>query len=107
MTERSELTRSPVFVLSIFLMVLMETQAQADKIAQTAITIRQEAGEDDRLFGSVTNRDIAEALAAEGIEVDRRTIQLDEPIRNIGLFSVKVRLHRDVTADVRVFVMRA
>lgn len=82
-------------------------EALAAKIGQTPITIRREAGEDEKLFGSVTNRDIAEALAAEGVEIDRRSIQLAEPIRSIGLFTVAVRLHRDVSAEVRIFVMRA
>jgi large subunit ribosomal protein L9 len=86
---------------------LNNAAALADRIGQTAISIRREAGEDDKLFGSVTNRDIAEALAAEGVELDRRSIQLDEPIRSIGLFTVPVRLHREVSADIRVFVMRA
>ena len=76
------------------------------KLENSAVSIRREAGDDDKLFGSVTNRDIAEALAAEGIEIDRRTIQLDEPIRAIGLFTVGIRLHRDVQASVRVYVIR-
>jgi len=79
----------------------------AQKIEGTAITIRREAGEDDKLFGSVTNRDIVEALAAEGVEVDRRAIQLEDHIRSIGLFTVPVRLHRDVSANLRVYVIRA
>ncbi len=78
----------------------------AKRITDTPITIRREAGEDEKLFGSVTNRDIAEALAAEGIELDRRTIQLSEKINSIGVFNVPVRLHRDVTTEVRVFVIR-
>jgi large subunit ribosomal protein L9 len=86
---------------------LAGAQALAERIAQTAITIRREAGEDDKLFGSVTNRDIAESLAAEGIELDRRTIQLEEAIRSIGLFTIPVRLHRDVNASVKLFVIRA
>lgn len=77
------------------------------KLDATAVSIRREAGEDDKLFGSVTNRDIADALAAEGIEVDRRAITLPEPIRAIGLFTVPVRLHREVTAQLRVYVIRA
>lgn len=77
------------------------------KIEATAITIRREAGEDDKLFGSVTNRDIVEALAAEGVEVERRSVQLEDHIRSIGLFTVPVRLHRDVTANLRVYVIRA
>jgi large subunit ribosomal protein L9 len=78
-----------------------------EKLEGTAISIRRETGEDDRLFGAVTNRDVADALQAEGVEVDRRSIQLDEPIKSIGLFTVPVRLHRDVTANVRVYVIRA
>lgn len=79
----------------------------ASKLENMAVSIRREAGDDDRLFGSVTNRDIAEALAAEGIEVDRRAIQLEEPIKRICLVTVPIRLHRDVTASVRVYVIRA
>lgn len=78
----------------------------ATKLEGTAVSIRRETGDDDKLFGSVTNRDIADALAAEGLEIDRRTIQLEEPIKSIGLFTVPVRLHRDVTANVRVYVIR-
>jgi len=86
---------------------LAGAQDLAKKIAETSITLRREAGEDDKLFGSVTNRDIADALAERDVKVDRRTIQLEDPIRTIGLFTIKIRLHRDVTADLRVFVMRA
>src|SRR5690606_20111157 len=82
-------------------------QEVAEKLSATPITIRREAGEDDRLFGSVTNRDIAVALGAEGIEVDRRQIDLEENIRAIGLYTVPVRLHRKVDASVRVYVIRA
>jgi large subunit ribosomal protein L9 len=77
------------------------------KLEGTAVSIRRETGEDDKLFGAVTNRDVADALAAEGVEIDRRMIHLSDPIRNIGLFTVPVRLHRDVTANVRVYVIRA
>jgi large subunit ribosomal protein L9 len=79
----------------------------SEKLEATAVSIRRETGDDDKLFGSVTNRDIAAALAEEGLEIDRRLIQLDEPIRAIGLFTVPVRLHSEVTANVRVYVIRA
>lgn len=79
----------------------------AVKLENSAISIRREAGADDKLFGSVNNRDIADALAAEGVELDRRSIQLADPIRSIGLFTVPIRLHREVTASVRVYVIRA
>ncbi len=79
----------------------------AEKLEGTPVSIRREIGEGDRLFGSVTNRDIAQALEEEGLEVDRRLIQLDEPIKSIGLFTVPIRLHREVTANVRVYVIRS
>ncbi len=86
---------------------LSEAKALAERLGATSVSIRREAGADNKLFGSVTNRDIAEALAAESIEVDRKRIDLADPIREIGLFNVNVRLHRDVSAMVRVFVTRA
>jgi len=79
----------------------------AASLANTSVTIRREAGEDDRLFGSVTNRDIVEALAEEGIELDRKSVQLEDHIRSLGLFQVPVRLHREVEATVKVYVMKA
>jgi large subunit ribosomal protein L9 len=83
-----------------------EAQELAAKLENVSVSIRRAAGEDDKLFGSVTNRDIAEALEAEGVELDRRLIKLDENIRAIGLYNVPVRLHKDVSADVRVYVIR-
>jgi large subunit ribosomal protein L9 len=79
-------------------------QALATRFAQTEITLTRRAGDNQQLFGSVTSADIAEALAAQGFEVDRRKIQLGEPIKAIGDYSVPVRLHRDVTAQVKVHV---
>jgi large subunit ribosomal protein L9 len=86
---------------------LQAAETVAKQLEGTAVSIRRETGEDEKLFGSVTNRDIAQALADEGIEIDRRSIQLDDAIRSIGLFNVPVRLHKDVTAQVRVYVIRA
>lgn len=86
---------------------LASSRELAERLAETAITIRREAGDDDKLFGSVTNRDIADALAAEGIEIDRRDIVVSEAIKSIGLFTVPVNLHRDIDASVRVYVIRA
>jgi len=82
------------------------SQAAADKISESQISITREAGEDDKLFGAVTNRDIAEALAQNGIEVDRRKILLDEPIKSLGRFEVEISLNRGVKATVVVFVQR-
>ncbi len=84
-----------------------EAQAQAAKLDGTAVSIKRTAGEDsDKLFGSVTNRDIAEALLAEGFEIDKRAIELPEPIKSIGIFQVTVRLHSEVSAGVKVYVIR-
>jgi large subunit ribosomal protein L9 len=77
----------------------------AARISDMALTFRREAGDDKRLFGSVTNRDIAEALAAEGITIDRRQILLEDPIKSTGLSDVAIRLHRDITARLKVFVL--
>ncbi len=85
---------------------LNSATALAERLEGTAVSIRRETGDEDKLFGSVTNRDIIEALAEEGLEVDRRQVQLEEPIKHIGLFQVPIRLHRDVVATVRVYVIR-
>ncbi len=86
--------------------MLAHAQTEADRINGTAISIRRLAGEEDKLFGSVTNRDIAEALAADGVEIDRRQIILEEPIRSIGVFNVPVKIHRDVEARLKVYVIK-
>ena len=67
--------------------------------------ISRKVGETEALYGSVTTADIAEALAAKGVEVDRRRLQLDEPIRKIGETDVPVKLHREVTGHVKVKVV--
>jgi large subunit ribosomal protein L9 len=87
--------------------LLVVAKELATKLEGTPISIRRETGGDDKLFGSVTKRDVAEALAAEGVEIDRKHIVLDEPLRSIGLFNVFVRLYRDVAVTVRVYVIRA
>ena len=87
--------------------VLAAAKELATKISGTAISIKRQAGAEDKLFGSVNNADIAEALAAQGIALDRRTILLADPIRNIGVFQVPVKVHRDVEANVKVYVIRA
>lgn len=87
--------------------VLAAAKELATKITGTAVSIKRQAGAEDKLFGSVTNQDVQEALAAQGVEVDRRNIVLPEPIRNIGVFQVPVRVHKDVEANVKVYVIRA
>ena len=71
-----------------------------------SVTISQKAGENDQLFGSVTSKDVGDALAAKNFTIDRRKIQLDEPIKQLGEYKVPVRLHKDVTAEVTVLVVK-
>ena len=80
-------------------------QEQAKKLEGVKISIKRKTGEQDKLFGSVTALDIAEALAAAGHKLDRRLIHLPEPIRAIGEFPVEIRLHREVTAKLTVTVV--
>jgi large subunit ribosomal protein L9 len=83
-----------------------EAQDLAKLMTGVSVTIAQKAGDQDQLFGSVTAKDVADALAAQNFNVDRRKIHLEEPIRQLGEFKVPVRLHKDVTAEITVNVVR-
>lgn len=78
----------------------------AAQITGVTCTLQRRAGENDRLFGSVTSMDVAEALRAEGFELERRFLELAEPIRELGVFMVPVKLHTDVVVELRVVVER-
>jgi large subunit ribosomal protein L9 len=78
----------------------------AARIAGVVCVIARRVGETETLYGSVTSTDIADVLAAQGIEIDRRKIQLPEPIKQLGDFQVPIRLHRDVIAQVAVQVVK-
>lgn len=86
---------------------LAVAQAMAERIAKLSVSLTVEAGENDKLYGSVTAVQIAEALAAQGVEVDRPAILLDEPIKELGVYTVNVRLHDAVQAALKVWVVRA
>lgn len=79
--------------------------AMAERLATVEIEIARKVGETQALYGSVTSSDIAEALAAKGFDLDRRKLQLAEPIKHLGEVLVPVKLHRDVTAQVKVKVV--
>lgn len=83
-----------------------EAENLAGRLALVSITSTVQAGEDDRLFGSVTAQDIADLLAKEGFEIDKRKILLEEPIKALGVYTVPIKLHKDITADVKVWVVR-
>ena len=80
-------------------------EAMAERLGALDISIAKKVGETEALYGSVTTADIAEALAAKGVEIDRRKLHLSEPIKRLGEFDVPVRLHPDVTAHVKVRVV--
>lgn len=83
-----------------------EAQDLAKMMNGVSVTISQKAGENDQLFGSVTSKDVTDALAAAGYNIDRRKVQLDEPIKQLGEYKVPVKLHKDVTAEVTVVVAK-
>ncbi|MDH7498942.1 MAG: 50S ribosomal protein L9 [candidate division NC10 bacterium] len=84
-----------------------EAQALAEKLSGLSLTVSRQVGKGDRLFGSVTSKDLSEALAELGIDVDRKKILLDEPIKTLGIFEVPIRLHQAVMVHIRVEVMKA
>jgi len=81
-----------------------DAEAAAERLAGVVLNIPAKAGEEGKLFGSVTTMDIEEALKAQGIEVDRKKILLEEPIKKLGEYEVPVKLHPEVTASVKVNV---
>ena len=81
--------------------------ADADRIKSLAITIKAKVGEEGKLFGSVTTMDIADAMQAQGVAIDKRKIMLEEPIKRTGDYTVPVKLHTDVVADLKVSVIAA
>lgn len=82
-----------------------EANAIAAKLSQVTLTIASKAGEGDRLFGSITASDIAEAMAAQGHKIDKRKIELEHPIKTVGTHTVALRLHPEVQAEIRVSVI--
>jgi large subunit ribosomal protein L9 len=82
-----------------------EAQALADELAKVSLTLSAKAGEGDRLFGSITTQDVAEALAKAGHPIDRRKLELEHPIKLLGEHEVLVRLHAEVHAAIRVTVV--
>jgi len=86
--------------------VVAKATADAEVLSRTVLTISQQAGDDGRLFGSVTNQDIADAIEeARGVKVDKRKIHLDEPIKNVGTYVVVVEVAEGVTASVKTMVV--
>ncbi len=76
------------------------------QMSNVSLTFEVQTGKDDKLFGSVTSKDIAEQLAAQGMTVDRRKIQLPHPLKELGTFPVAIKLHREVVTKIQVTVMK-
>ena len=83
-----------------------EAEEKAKALSKASVTIAVAVGEEDRIFGSVTNQQIGEQLNEQGFEVDRRTIQLDEPIRALGVYDIPIKLHSEVETTVKVWVVK-
>ena len=84
----------------------LEIEAYAKKVSAISLTFDAQVGKDDKMFGSVTTKDIAEKLAEQGVVVDRRKIQLAQPIKELGNVTVPIKMPRDVTATVTVRVAK-
>ena len=77
------------------------------QLKKTEITIEVEVGEEDKLFGSVTSKDIHKALIEKGIEIERNTIQLKDPIKSLGIYEVKVKVAKGLSENIKVYVIQA
>ena len=85
---------------------LVAAQETAKKLESVSVKIARAVGEENKMYGSVTSKDVEEAFAAIGIELDRKKISLPEPIKTLGLSEVQIKLHHDVTAKLRVEVVK-
>ena len=85
---------------------LKSNEKIAQELEKVSITIQMKVGEDEKLFGSVTSQMIAESLKEKGFEIDKRIIDLEEPIKALGIYTVNVKLHQSVTGKVKVWVVR-
>lgn len=83
-----------------------ELKDLSGRLSSASVTIKAKAGEDDKLFGSVTSMDIAEALKAEGFDIDKKKISMDEPIKRLGTHAVTIKIHSDISSQLQVHVIQ-
>ena len=88
-------------------MRIQDLKTMAEKIAETSVTVEGRANEDGHLFGSVNVAQIAKAIREKGLQIDEKSIRLDQPIKEIGVFDVTVHLHQDVDATLKVWVVQS
>jgi len=81
-------------------------QAIADKLAEVSVTFAARVGEEGKLFGSVTSSDIAHQLEAQGFKIEKRQIELNEPIKALGMYKVAIKLHADVHPEIKVWIIK-
>jgi large subunit ribosomal protein L9 len=84
----------------------VEAEEQAKKLNEVSCTAAVQAGEDDKLFGSVTAADISELLAAQGVKLDKRKLILEQPIKVLGVYNIPIKLHPEVEANIKLWVVR-
>ncbi|HUE76686.1 MAG TPA: 50S ribosomal protein L9 [Longimicrobiales bacterium] len=86
----------------------LEARRRASQLEEVALTFHARAGDESKLFGSITSADIADRLAQQGLdfEVDRKQVDLDEPIKSLGVYNVAIRLHGDVRPEIKVWVIK-
>lgn len=85
---------------------LMRSEKLAGELEKVSVTIPVQVGEEDKIFGTVTTQMIADALAEKGYEVDKRKIEIEEPIKSLGIYGVDIKLHSKVSAKIKVWVVR-
>ena len=83
-----------------------EAQSLADRLSKVSVTASVQVGEEDRVFGAVTSQDIANLLQESGFEIDKKRILLEEPIKALGVFEVPIKVHSEVEAKIKVWVVR-
>ncbi|MDQ7066159.1 MAG: 50S ribosomal protein L9 [candidate division KSB1 bacterium] len=83
-----------------------EAEQLAEKLSSVSVTAEVQVGEEDRVFGAVTSQDIAELLKNKGFDIDRRKILMEEPLKALGVYEVPIKLHPDVEAKIKVWVVK-
>ena len=86
--------------------VVIAAEKLLDKLKNISITVSAEAGEDEKIFGSVTTQKIAELLDEKGFKIDKHNIIIKTPIKNLGVFNIPIRLHTDIIAEVKLWVVK-
>ncbi len=103
----SQLTHQKTMIEARKARMRQEAEAILGNLDNISVSVARKTGDGDRLFGSVTTRDISAALAAQGLEVDSKKVLIDNPLKELGIFEIRIKLHADIHATVRVWVVAA